>query len=594
MDRSSRQLARQRWVLPALLCVVAVIIALPLWLERERLDAVEAASHLVDHTNEVRALSNAIAFGLRDLEAAVLALHAGIDTELIRQRIDADGQEIEDRLHLLSALVRDSPEQTARLGALTSRAEQRIALAHQAVAHIVDGDQDAAQGTIREMVTLFPMRETVTEIISAEEALLAPRLIEADRQRAQLRTIGWVGSLVQMVLLCLVAVLMWRQMGHVVRAQGAAREARSHALAILQSVRDPIALVDGRQRLMMHNLAFGELYGDCADGEPLAEAGAGSWNDPAILQRLRDVAGRQRELWDHELTQRTADGVERVMMVNARPMRLPEGGDPVVLLTVADITSHKAAEAQIRELNRQLEGKIEQVSDVNRELEAFSYSVSHDLRAPLRHIAGFADKLGRHLGEEADEKSVHYLGVIGDSARRMSHLIEDLLVYSRLGRNAMRLQPVDMQSLVDEVRAMHDHDPALGPIEWQVAPLPIVVGDENMLRQVWQNLIGNAVKYSSARERIKVRIDCQRQPEGGHRFSVADNGAGFDMQYAGKLFGVFQRLHKASEYPGTGIGLASVRRVLGRHGGRIWAEAAPDQGATFHFTLPASPDPSPH
>ena len=266
-------------------------------------------------------------------------------------------------------------------------------------------------------------------------------------------------------------------------------------------------------------------------------------------------------------------------------------------MTVSDISLQKTAQQEIAALNRQLEGKVEQVSEVNRELEAFSYSVSHDLRAPLRHVAGFSDKLGRHLGEGIDDKSRHYLSVIGDSARRMSQLIDDLLVYSRLGRSALRLQAVDMQSLVAEARAMLDanesNEGRAGRVEWRIAPMPIVLADENMMRQVWSNLLGNALKYSSQRERSVIEVEHRMQDDGGHLFTVRDNGAGFDMAYAGKLFGVFQRLHKASEFAGTGIGLASVRRVLSRHGGRIWAESTPDQGATFFFTLPAALDAPP-
>jgi light-regulated signal transduction histidine kinase (bacteriophytochrome) len=323
----------------------------------------------------------------------------------------------------------------------------------------------------------------------------------------------------------------------------------------------------------------------------LADVATGAWNDPAFLQRLRDVLLRDRELWDYELVQRPANGLSRTLLVNAQRMPLPDREERVILMTASDITPRKASEDRIRQLNRQLEGKVDQVSEVNRELEAFSYSVSHDLRAPLRHIAGFAEKLGKHLGEDADDKSRHYLDVIGTSARRMSALIDDLLVYSRLGRSALRNQPVDMQSMVDEVRAMLESNAAAEHpghrIEWRIAPLPIVLGDENMLRQVWTNLLGNAVKYSMQRPVARIEV-AYRQGEGGaHEFEVSDNGAGFDMQYAGKLFGVFQRLHKASEFPGTGVGLASVRRILLRHGGRIAAEAEPGRGATFRFSIPA-------
>src|SRR5690606_16761642 len=271
--------------------------------------------------------------------------------------------------------------------------------------------------------------------------------------------------------------------------------------------------------------------------------------------------------------QRTADGVDRTVLINARPMELPESRDAAVLITVNDITTHTLADAQVRELNAQLQGKIEQISEANRELEAFSYSVSHDLRAPLRHVAGFADKLSKHLGDARDDKADHYLQVISSSARRMSTLIDDLLVYSRLGRSALRLQNVDLQRLVDDVRAMLMDDCDDRRVIWHIADLPVVIADENMLRLVWQNLLGNAIKYTGHRERAEITIGHSRLDDGSHQFEIRDNGAGFDMEYADKLFGVFQRLHKASEFPGSGIGLANARRILARHGGRIWAEA---------------------
>jgi light-regulated signal transduction histidine kinase (bacteriophytochrome) len=259
----------------------------------------------------------------------------------------------------------------------------------------------------------------------------------------------------------------------------------------------------------------------------------------------------------------------------------------VILLTVSDVTARKQTEAQILELNRQLEGKIAQISESNRELEAFSYSVSHDLRAPLRHIAGFAEKLQSHLGGKADEEALHYSEVVISSSRRMSSLIEDLLTYSRLGRHAMRLQGVDMQALVDEVRialTSTEHDERR--VVWNIAPLPVVIADENMIRIVWQNLIDNALKYTAMREEAVIEIGVEEPTPLEWIFRVRDNGVGFDMAYSQKLFGVFQRLHKASQFAGTGIGLASVRRIVGRHGGRTWAESLPDQGSTFFFSLP--------
>jgi PAS domain S-box-containing protein len=425
--------------------------------------------------------------------------------------------------------------------------------------------------------------------------MLAERNADAARVQRQARVLAW-GSLGAQILLILgLAVLAMRDAGRRTAAEVMSRRADARAGVVLDTVREPIVLVDAGLRVVMHNAAFAELFGIEGDvrGTPLGETGD-AWRDEETLRRLRDVLSRQRELWDFERRQRTVDGVERVMLINARSMELPDRDDVVALVTASDISAQKASESRIRELNRQLEGKVDQVSDVNRELEAFSYSVSHDLRAPLRHIAGFADKLGRHLGDGIDDKGRHYLDVIGGSAKRMSALIDDLLVYSRLGRSALRLQTVDMQSLVEETRAMLDANHGIDHpghhVQWRIAHMPIVIGDDNMLRQLWTNLLGNAVKYSVGSEPAVIDVDHRLGDEGLHHFSVRDNGAGFDMAYAGKLFGVFQRLHAASEFSGTGIGLASVKRVVTRHNGQVWAESAPGEGATFHFTLPANPD----
>jgi PAS domain S-box-containing protein len=420
--------------------------------------------------------------------------------------------------------------------------------------------------------------------------LLKERRDAAAAQSFNYKLVLGIGALAQVLLLGIIVVVSERQIGQRLRAEERESLAVRRSRQIVQAVREPIVLLDGRLNTLLVNTAFAELYGMDAEERrslPLAELGGGAWNDGPLLQRLSDVMSRDRELWDYELNQRTADGADRRVVINAR--RLQQDSDaPALLMTVSDITVRALVEKQVKELNRQLEGKVEQISDVNRELEAFSYSVSHDLRAPLRHIAGFAGKLERHLGEQLDEKGHHYLEVISSAAQRMAQLIDDLLVFSRLGRGAMRMQPVDMQSLAEEARALTETDTAGRRIEWKIAPLPVVVGDENMLRTVWQNLIGNAVKYTGQRELAKITIDMSRAPSGDYQFTVADNGAGFDMEYAGKLFGVFQRLHRASEFPGNGIGLANVRRIVARHGGRVWAEGEPGQGARFHFSLPAS------
>lgn len=491
----------------------------------------------------------------------------------------------------LIVLTRDNPAQLVRIGRIQSTIERRLLLAERIA---VTTSPEQIRFLINDMTVNNPIRVLMDDLQSAEGRLLALRNARAETERMHYALLGWAALAVQLLLLGTVTWLMQRQIRRRLVAEQEYLRANGRASSVLQTVREPIVLLDADQRIVLHNPAFAELYGLEERGNELMaleDVGEGVWRDAQIHQRLADVLLRGRELWDYEHEQRGADGVLRTMLINARRMPLPDTTDEdVVLMTVSDISLQKTAQMRIQELNRQMEGKVEQVSEVNRELEAFSYSVSHDLRAPLRHVAGFSDKLARHLGDAADEKSRHYMEVISSSARRMASLIDDLLVYSRLGRGALRLQSVDMQSLVAETRAILDSNVQSENtghrVEWHIAPLPVLVADENMMRQLWMNLLGNAVKYSAKREVAKVEVTYTPMADGGHQFSVRDNGAGFDMEYSAKLFGVFQRLHKASEYAGTGIGLASVRRVLTRHGGRVWAEGLVDEGATFYFVLP--------
>ncbi|QGL81899.1 PAS domain S-box protein [Stenotrophomonas maltophilia] len=586
-----------RWRLPALALAAAAIIVVP-WLTLRKLQQdSEQAMAWVNHTQAVGVALQQLQADVRDVESAALTLSKGVDAPGLRERM-ARADEIPGRLAELGRMTRDNPDQLIRIGRIESMLEGRMALARELARSEPNSDQ---RELVQDLSTRYPIRGLVEELQASEQKLLALRAEQAARQRKQTELVSWSSLVIQLALLGLVLWLLQRQIGRRLHAERQSLRSAARAASVLQTVREPIVLLDRDLRVQLHNPAFAELYGlqdERADGLLLENVGDNAWQDPVVRQRLADVLSRGRELWDFEHEQRTADGMVRYMLLNARRMPLPDSDDEVVLLTISDVTMQRAVQLRVEELNRQLEGKVAQVSEVNRELEAFSYSVSHDLRAPLRHVAGFSDKLSRHLGDQADDKSRHYLDVISSSARRMAALIDDLLVYSRLGRAAMRQQAVDMQSLVADTRAMLDsnlqaeaeNSGHAHQVEWSIAPLPIVVGDENMIRQVWLNLLGNAVKYSGNREPAKIRVDYQQQPDGGHQFTVSDNGAGFDMAYAGKLFGVFQRLHKASDYPGTGIGLASVRRVLTRHGGRIWAEAEPDVGATFHFYLPPATD----
>ena len=250
-----------------------------------------------------------------------------------------------------------------------------------------------------------------------------------------------------------------------------------------------------------------------------------------------------------------------------------------------DISSGELGEA-----NSQLNERACELEAAYRELEAFSYSVSHDLRAPLRHINGFVDLLTEHATENLGERERYYLRIIADSARQMGMLIDDLLAFSRMSRSEMQRIAICTDAMVHEVvKSALQGEPKERRIVWTIGPLPAVEADPSMLRQVWTNLISNAVKYSRKRPTAEIEIGCDDTLEAEVVFFVRDNGVGFDMQYADKLFGVFQRLHRTEDFEGTGIGLANVRRIVSRQGGRTWAEAFKDAGATFFFSLPKKP-----
>jgi PAS domain S-box-containing protein len=237
------------------------------------------------------------------------------------------------------------------------------------------------------------------------------------------------------------------------------------------------------------------------------------------------------------------------------------------------------------ELERQVERRTEQLQEANKELESFSYSVSHDLRTPLRHIGGFIEMLHRATEGKLEKNAQSMVQVIAESAQKMDDLISDLLTFSRMGCSEMRQVRISMTDVINKARNELAGETQNRRITWTIAPMPEVSADMALLRQVWVNLIGNALKYSRTRDETAIEIGSR--PEGEEWvFWIRDNGVGFDPNYAHKLFGVFQRLHPARDFEGTGIGLAIVRRIVARHGGRTWAESAAGQGATFYFSLP--------
>jgi len=361
------------------------------------------------------------------------------------------------------------------------------------------------------------------------------------------------------------------------------RESREQFRAVTETASDAIISADGQGTIIYFNQAAERIFGYSARealGEPLTLLMPERFQQPHKLGFQRFLATRQARIIGKtlELVARNKDGKEFPIEISVATWGTRKGTFFTGILR--DITTRKQAEETLKRRTVELEA-------ANKELEAFSYSVSHDLRAPLRHIDGFAELMAEECGSVLNVDGRRYLGVISESVKQMGKLIDDLLAFSMMGRVEMRQTRVSMDELVKQVRQELAGDTNGRNIEWEIRSLPDVRGDFSMLKQVWINLLSNSIKYTRPRDLAKIEIG-SRKKNGELEFHVRDNGVGFDMKYTEKLFGVFQRLHRAEEFEGTGVGLANVSRIIARHGGRTWAQAKVGEGAIFYFTLPDS------
>jgi PAS domain S-box-containing protein len=382
------------------------------------------------------------------------------------------------------------------------------------------------------------------------------------------------------------------------QAEESLRASEERFRTLVAALAEGVALHDATGRTVTCNAAARAIFGN-GDGRPPQDSlidgscrllRAGGVDLPLAEHPVMVSLASGKPQRDVVLGMRRDDGSEIWLSVNTQPLFHPDATRPyAVVSSFNDITGRVRAESAIRELNETLERRVvertAELEHANRELESFSYSVSHDLRAPLRSINGFSHIIKETERARLSEEGLHLLDRVIGAANRMGQLIDDILRFSRASRTELQPGVVDLGSLVravaDELREAY---PAAGI---EIGELPRVRGDLSMLRQVLANLIENALKFSAHRSQPRVEIGSRCAPGGETVCYVRDNGAGFDMRYAGRLFGVFQRMHSSTEFAGTGVGLAVVKRIVERHKGRIWAEAEPDKGACFSFILPA-------
>jgi PAS domain S-box-containing protein len=481
----------------------------------------------------------------------------------------------------LDTLVGSLEPQAAQLAALRAQIDAKLAELSGTVALGAAGRMAAARRIVASRggkALMDRVRATVAAMVAAEDRLAAgwdARLAAAERLSRDTDTV--VGALAIAFLLG-AAVVINRDMAKRRRAEQAVE--RIFALSP-----DLMVTADDEGRFRDVNPTWERQLGFTAEelrARPFLDFVHP--DDRAATVAQYEAQQRGEEAVNFANRYRHKDGSYRWLEWNATPFEK----DGLIHAVARDVTERRRAEAEIRSLNAELARSVAALRAVNQELEAFTYSVSHDLRAPLRHVSGFADLLERHAAGALDERGRHYVETIRRSARHMGELIDDLLAFSRIGRAQLVLSNVALDEVVRDALAEVRQDCGGREVAFALGALPTVRGDRSLLRMVMTNLLSNAVKYTRPRARAEIEVGASAGTAAEAVVYVRDNGVGFDMKYADKLFGVFQRLHGSDEFEGTGIGLATVQRIVHRLGGRAWAEGVVDRGATFYVALPGT------
>jgi PAS domain S-box-containing protein len=534
----------------------------------------------VDHSHEVMDELDNISIGMLNAEAAARSFTFSGEESLVKTYLSGVS-DVESGLTNLRQLTKDDPAQQHRVEALEPLINKKLEWIKGAIVERRAKGFEAASkklGAAQSLDAMDQVRHLLAQIESEERRHLATRSAKAQKQARVLTGAVLFGSLAAMCLVGFAGIVVRRDFNRRRRAE----EERDRFFNLSRDLLC-IASFDGFFKSL--NPVWEQVLGYSRhelQSSPFIEFVHPEDRPRTLVEAGKLTAGGEISFFENRY--RRKDGTWRWLSWSARASLEAR----MIYATARDITEQRAAASQIVQLNAELQQHASQLEAANKELEAFSYSVSHDLRAPLRHIAGFVELLRKQTVSVIDATGTRYLSFIAGAVKQMGRLVDDLLNFSRMARSELRQRPLNLEHMVADVRREMRSDLEGRNIDWKIGTLPEVQADPAMLRLALTNLISNAVKYTRPREQARIEIGSLPSST-EHIAYIRDNGVGFDMQYSTKLFGVFQRLHSEDEFEGTGIGLANVRRIMLRHGGRVWADAKEGEGATFYFSLPKIP-----